>query len=255
MDTNSTKVTIAIGPVQGCLAPLRSLIDRCRRYAAEQGSWRPRYVLLGNLIGHGPDSAGVIEFFRRFELEQDVVMLRGAQEQMMIDTILGADDGVKWAHSGGADTIASYGLPRFDDPELPSNERIRSIIKHVRSDPHLIKDARWLSGLPLTYEDDHRVFVHDQRQGVPLIGSDLERLARCDPIRSYEEPLGKLIVHGSHTPHRSRQPEVRPNLISLDTNAWWSGVLVAGVFNQTQAIPIIVLSKEFDLPEIPFLMG
>lgn len=98
------------------------------------------------MIGHGPDSAGVIEFLRQFELEQDVVVLRGAHEQAMIETILGGADGLRWL--GAADVFSSYGFDRYDDPELPSNETIRTIIEHVRTDARLIEDARYFSGLP-----------------------------------------------------------------------------------------------------------
>ena len=245
-------LTIAIGPPQGCLAPLQSVLNRCRCYTAERGCDRPRYVLLGNIIGHGPDSASVIAHLQRFSAEHDVVVLRGAHEQAMIDTILGGADGTKWL--GAADVIASYGYPRFDDPELPSNDIIRSIIDNVRSNPRLIEDARWLSKLPVTYEDDHCVFVHD-RQGVPLADQNLGDLAaEREPILSHEEPPGKLIVHGSRASHGSRRLEVGPNLINVDTNAWWSGVFVAGVLNQMQAPPMTFLIEEFTPPKIPFLM-
>jgi serine/threonine protein phosphatase 1 len=95
-------------------------------------------------------------------------------------------------------------------------------------------DAKWLSALPTSYEDELRYYVHAGiRPGIPLKEqNDVDRLWIRDLFLQHKAPHEKYVVHG-HTP--VRKPDVQANRINIDTGLVFGGRLTAAVFDDLQA--------------------
>lgn len=214
-------ITYAIGDIHGSLPQLETLIKACR---SDAGGRPLRFVLLGDYIDRGPDSAGVMRFIidQQSLLGDSVIALQGNHEAMMLDVLDGTAVLVNWLLSGGAATLQSYGVNH--PSALPG--------------PHL----DWLRGLPLSYDDGRRFFVHagiDPRQP-----RDAQRphdlLWIREPFLSDRRDHGRLIVHG-HTPLLDGKPDLRSNRLNVDTAAVFGGHLTAAVFDDTQTAPLSFL--------------
>jgi serine/threonine protein phosphatase 1 len=107
-----------------------------------------------------------------------------------------------------------------------------------------------MADLPLTHEDDHRLFVHaGVRPGVPLNAQSAEDFLWIRrPFLDYPGPFPKYIVHG-HSPTlslsgASRRPHVLTNRCNVDTGAVYGGPLSAAIFLAEKAMPIAVLTTD-----------
>lgn len=109
----------------------------------------------------------------------------------------------------------------------------------------------WLAALPITHEDEQRIFVH---AGVPfdqplseasprtlqwmLYPGDVEHgAAEFHPDAGHLS--GKHIVHGHH--QSAAHPLLRPHRTNLDSFAWATGRAAIGVFDGTQPGPVHIL--------------
>jgi serine/threonine protein phosphatase 1 len=172
-------------------------------------------VVLGDYVDKGPDSRGVIARLRAgMPAPWRTAMLKGNHDALMVAALRGDIAMDDWLEKGGDTALASYGGEAADVP---------------------VHDIAWLDGRPLFYEDTHRVYVH--------AGVDPAR-----PLRQ-QEPLllltkryaddddsglgGKHVVHG-HDRHPDG-PLLLQHRSNLDTNAWATGRLVIGVFDD--AVP------------------
>lgn len=177
--------TFAIGDVHGQLDTLKRLIERI--------PFRPEVdtlVFMGDLVDRGPDSRGVIDYVRK--LQQDspkVIALRGNHEQVMLDALSDRRSFLMWMFMGGEATYRNY-----CDGFEPSWDRYKTSLPE--------DTIRYLESLPLTYNNDHALFVHaGARRGEDGVWSvDSPHTAlwyRAEEFwRSYE---GRQIVVG-HTP-------------------------------------------------------
>lgn len=215
-------LTYAIGDIHGALHKLQDLLARCERHAGD----RPRrYVLLGDYVDRGPDSAGVLRVLREMTTSMpDVVALMGNHEAMLLAVIDGAIEPAAWLGQGGATTLASYGVAQ------------------ARELPHA--DVDWLRALPLLHDDGRRLFVHagiDPR--VPLDAQDEHDLLWIrEPFLADPRDYARLIVHG-HTPLASGKPDLRGNRLNLDTGAVFGGPLTAAVFSDEATPPVSFLQS------------
>ncbi len=178
----------------------------------------------------------MLAFLRKFSTEHRVVALVGDHDAMMVEAILGDDDGLDWAANGMASTAISYNHGALVAQPMSADEKRIKIVEALRSDRQVIKDALWLAGLPLVHEDGHRIHVHaGLRLGVALNEQRVSDLLWIrEPFLRSRRSFGKLVVHG-HTPTGDNQPDVRSNLVGLDTGAYASGVLTAAIFKQSIA--------------------
>ena len=223
----------AIGDVHGRRDLLVQVVTRCLADASRRGCAAQMFVLLGDYVDRGPDSAGVIAFLRKFSGEHHIVALVGNHDAMMVEVILGYDNGQNWAANGMASTAISYGFGALVARSMPGDEKRARIVEALRADGRAVEDALWLASLPLYYEDEYRIFVHaGLRPGVALDEQRvLDLLWIREPFLRSRQSYGKLVVHG-HTPVKTDQPEVRSNRVGLDTAAWKTEMLTAAVFEK-----------------------
>jgi serine/threonine protein phosphatase 1 len=214
------RATYAIGDVHGRLDLVRAALHAIRRHAAGLES---RIVFLGDYVDRGPDSRGVIELLMGLQQAGEIVCLKGNHEDMMVRALRERrpEDVRLWLRYGGVETLQSYGV-----------SDIAAAAGSV-PDAHL----RWMTRLPLTSGDVHRIYVHAgltpgtafDEQGQDACLWIRERFLLAD-ARGFE----RHVVHG-HTPTWSGKPEMGvPELLAhrtnLDTGAYATGVMSVGVF-------------------------
>ena len=216
-------LSYAVGDVHGRDDLLRDLLAQIDAHAAGRDH---RLIFLGDYIDRGPYSAAVVS--RLMALQQArppsaVICLRGNHEQMALDA-LAAGGGWQvnfWRRNGGDATLASY-APPGEEPELG----------HV-SEEH----RAWFATLPLSYQDAQRIYVHAGLEPhTPLAEQEDEVLLwiREAFLRAPEGSFPAHVVHG-HTPTWAGKPDwADPELLAhrtnLDTGAYQTGVLTAGLF-------------------------
>lgn len=220
-------LTIAIGDIHGMADKLDCLLDRVSGYlATDHSGERFRFVFLGDYIDRGPNSLEVLERVRDLQ-SKGAICLRGNHEQLMIRSCDTATGLISFLRNGGVQTLASFG----------SGERLSEWID-------------WASELPLTYEDDLRLFVH---AGIrPNVALDRQRDEDLTWIRSafldHPGPFPKYVVHGHSPtlflPGATRTPHILPHRCNLDTGAVYGGPLSAAVFSDKQATPIAIVTTD-----------
>lgn len=192
----------AVGDIHGRADLLGELHEKLKK------DWPPGIIVyLGDYIDRGPQSARVIDILLDDALpEFRQVFLRGNHEEMLLLSIdyLEAFEG--WLEVGGLDTLASYGVGSAK--EIPR--------KHLD----------FIRATERSYETDEFFFCHaGVDPDLPLLDQDPDDLFWItEPFLSSKKDFGKVVVHG-HTP--GRRPQVRPNRIGIDTDAWRTGCLTA----------------------------
>lgn len=176
-------------------------------------------VTLGDYVDRGAESRQIISHLMTVrETPREgwkVVCLKGNHEDMMYESLMKPLDLGWWVGNGGETTLKSY------SNEVPSN--------------HL----HWISKLPTTHVDRHRVFVHAGVDPTKALDQQTEEF-----MLWYRYVDGADIGHGErhvvhgHTPNRFG-PERYQNRTNLDTLAWKTGRLVVAVFDdETPGGPI-----------------
>jgi serine/threonine protein phosphatase 1 len=215
-------LTYAIGDIHGRHDLLGLLLDRIRQHSGRDPH---RLVFVGDYIDRGPDSAAVVETVIGLQTASpdQVVCLMGNHESMLLAAVDDSMARYGWMHNGGASTLESYGA------SAPS-----------RIPPHVLK---WMRGLPTSFEDELRYYVHaGLRPGIRLDEQlEEDKLWIREPFLDVDYDFGKHVVHG-HTPVLADGPDTHPFRTNLDTGAVFKGVLTAGIFNDRQGPPIGFLS-------------
>lgn len=214
----------AIGDVHGHNRKLISLMEHCRAFAEARGARSVSYVLLGDYIDRGPDSAGVLDWLA--SQPAGVSAIKGNHEDMMLQALDGGEPLNRWLSNGGEETLLSYGDAGLS--EIPP--------------AHL----ELVAGLPLFLDDGLRLFVH--------AGIDCDDAAARDPkillwTRRHPPPgavLPRFVVHG-HTPTKSGRPDLLPNRLNLDTGAGWGKRLTAAAFHREEPLPVAFIDDLGDV--------
>ena len=188
---------IVVGDVHGCLRELKTLLARC-----EHDPQSDRVVFVGDLVGKGPDSCGVVAFARRIGAlgvrgnhDHSVLELRSALDAGRKPARLPSDDHQRVARMmPPADVEYLSSLPltlAIGDTESPSSRGWTVVHAGVppdaaetpeRGDPELLMNMREIKcdGLPtaksgvgapwasLWRGPTHAVFGHDARRGLQL---------------------------------------------------------------------------------------
>jgi len=176
-----------------------------------------KVVFLGDYVDRGHESRGVVERLMAGPPPGwEWVFLQGNHEVMMLDALDRPASLARWLGHGGAQTLVSYGHP----PTGPANV---SVVPPAHAD--------WLGARPLLHVDRHRVFVHACID--PDVALDRQR-AETLQWRRYS-PDDDAPAHGRHVVHGHDAFPDGPLLLkhrsNLDAQAWRTGRLVVGVFD------------------------
>ena len=213
--------TYAIGDVHGRLDLVERAVDMITEHVGDAPF---RVIFLGDYVDRGPDSRGVIDLLMKLQQQWPVVCLKGNHEELMLQAILQSGGGrlKRWLEYGGDHTLASYGLHGESDlaEGIPR--------EHVR----------WMSGLPRTTGDGHRIYVHaGLMPGTPIHKQKEQSLLwiRERFLLGKASDFEAHVVHG-HTPiwvgkRDPAEPELLEHRTNLDTAAFATGVLSIAVFD------------------------
>lgn len=220
---DATSLIYAIGDVHGCYELVRSAQDRIRRHARQR---EHQMIFLGDYIDRGVKVRRTIENLMTLEAEGRAVCLRGNHEQMLLHVLRqrSAKDLEAWLEYGGRATARSYG----------AFMQLEELARYIPSE-----HVRWFSERPLSFQDEHRAYVHagvdplrafDDQDEADLLWIRDRFLAA--PPASFVDP--RHVVHG-HTMQWRQKPDPRlPELLAhrtnLDTGAYATGILTVGVF-------------------------
>lgn len=221
----------AIGDIHGC-ADL--LADMQAQIAADLEGSRPARVVvvyLGDYIDRGLASRAVIEALITAPIDgAETVHLRGNHEAFLLHFLDEPEVGPNWLPNGGDATLLGYDVekPWIINGE-PVLERARDELRANLPASHLA----FLEGLPLYHVEGGYTFVHAGiRPGVALEDQEERDLLwiRNAFLNSHADH-GCCVVHG-HT--ITREAEVRPNRIGIDTGAYYTGTLTCLVLEGTE---------------------
>ena len=152
--------TLIVGDIHGCLDELRALLEKARFGAGD------RLISVGDLVGKGPDGAGVVRFFRE-----------GGH-----DAVLGNHDDklLRWRASTTEKKKKKKKKKKKNEPEKikPSHRRDAEAMTD--------EDWAWLEALPLYIEipEHDTIVVHAGLvPGVPLAEQRREDLLHMRTLR------------------------------------------------------------------------
>lgn len=150
-------------------------------------------------------------------------LLLGNHDQLFLDAMTSQIYVDKWfARFGGLQTVASYlgeGTHYWPDEIVGIGRRFPEILETLRKAPTILSVGRY-------------VFVHAGIDPtVPLENQNRNVLLQArEEFTNLIGPLSHIVVHG-HTKQTPPRPVVTENRISLDTDAWTTGVLSMAVID------------------------
>lgn len=133
--------TIVFGGIHGCLNALTNLID-----ALALGP-EDTVVTLGDYIGRGPDSCGVLDQLIAISEHCRLIPLLGDHEEMLINALGDITALRRWLACGGSATLRSHGW-------LPGGPR-RALADWIPE-----KHQAFLVGCRPYYETGSHLFIH-----------------------------------------------------------------------------------------------
>lgn len=216
----------AIGDIHGLADRLATLHALILADIAEHGS--PCHIVhLGDYVDRGPDSRGVIERLRAFEMAMQgsrvrVSNLMGNHEAMLLDALAGDREALRlWLGNGGTEAVASYSRASLTGFPQCIDEEHRDWLSAL---PDMVRGARGL------------VFVHAGIEPAIFPLDDLEQRLWTRSKRFFQDEnwparsqlSGIRVVHG-HTPTATLEPYESSRRINLDTGAVFGGPLTCAV--------------------------
>jgi serine/threonine protein phosphatase 1 len=244
---------VAVGDIHGQAHLLRDLQERIGALATKKQATRPKVVYLGDYIDRGPDSRGVVELLLKGLPDFERVYLKGNHEDMLhgflypeTQAFTPQSSARAFFVNGGLETIGSY-LNGSDAPQAARAFGLVELASALRSSHILLEEVDFLrdivlahmpnahqkffSELAISHETASHLFVHaGLRPRRALAEQEIEDMLWIrDPFLTSDWDWGKRVVHG-HTPHTSG-PTLHPNRVNLDSGAFASGILTAGILS------------------------
>lgn len=177
-------------------------------------------IYLGDYVDRGAGSSAVINMLIARRERQEICVLSGNHEQLMLAALRDPQAAIDWLRVGAVPTLMSYGVAVPSPPDVPGLTAAVAHLRQVLPAAHLA----FLEGLEVSVVFGDYFFVHaGVRPGVPLSAQRSEDMMwiRGDFL-DHACPFGKIVVHG-HSPVSA--PDVRTNRINIDTGAFASGRL------------------------------
>jgi serine/threonine protein phosphatase 1 len=228
----------AVGDIHGRLDLLNELLARIDADIALRPTLRPVYVFLGDYIDRGPSSRETIDRLVEHRETNESVFLRGNHELIAIKCLSDRSLFDQWLRLGGLETLVSYGV----SPEVLADGKQISEIQSTFHSALPQTHFRFFRDLQSSFVCGDFFFAHagakpnvelSQQKENDLLWIRGEFLSsNCD--------FGKIIVHG-HTP--TREIEVEPNRINIDTGAFATGRLTCLVL-EGDSLSVIDTSRD-----------
>ena len=210
----------AVGDIHGRLDLLNELLARIGSDIALRPTVRPLYVFLGDYIDRGSASRETIDRLIEHGKTHESVFLKGNHELIAIKCL--SDRGLfdQWLRLGGLETLVSYGVPAETLANGKQIAELQSAFHSALPQAHF----RFFRDLKNSFECGDFFFAHaGVRPNVELSRQkENDLLWIRGEFLSSNEDFGKIVVHG-HTP--TREIEVGPNRINIDTGAFATGRL------------------------------
>jgi diadenosine tetraphosphatase ApaH/serine/threonine PP2A family protein phosphatase len=218
----------AVGDIHGRLDLLDELLARLKTDVELHPAVRPVFVFLGDYIDRGPCSRETIDRLIEHAQTNECIFLKGNHEQIAIKCLSDPSLFERWMRLGGVETLVSYGIAPGNVANGKQIVELQAAFHGALPQAHF----RFFRDQQTSFECGDFFFAH---AGVkPRV--DLSRQAESDLLwireefLSSNEDFGKIVVHG-HTP--TREIEVRPNRINIDTGAFATGKLSCLVIEQS----------------------
>ena len=213
----------AFGDIHGRLDLLSQLWSKVDADVAASPPAQIVEVFLGDYIDRGPDSAAVLDVIASPPAAgRQRVALCGNHEDYVLRFLADPTQLLDWLLNGGVSTLGSYGV--HANPTAFNAHEIHTAFVETFPEGH----RAFLNRLPRYHVIGDYVFSHaGVRPGVPLRDQTVDDLStiRADFL-GHPGPLPFRVVHG-HTP--SRQPELTPWRVGIDTGAFATGRLTCAV--------------------------
>jgi serine/threonine protein phosphatase 1 len=217
----------AVGDIHGRLDLLDELLSHVNADLALRPTARPIFVFLGDYIDRGPRSRETIDRLIELGGINECVFLKGNHEQIAVKCLSDPNLFDRWMRLGGVETLVSYGIAPGSLLNGKQIVELQSAFHAALPQAHF----RFFRDQQTSFACGDFFFAH---AGVkPRV--ELSRQAESDLLwirdefLSSNEDFGKVVVHG-HTP--TREIEVRPNRINIDTGAFATGRLTCLVIEE-----------------------
>ncbi len=217
----------AIGDIHGHLTQLEEMHDLIHADITKNPISAPKIVYLGDSIDRGPDSKGVLDCLIARELIASTIQhifLLGNHEQRMLSFIQNPAQAKKdWLVWGGIETLISYGItPQIDQPLTTLAPLVAAELDAVIPSSH----REFLKNLTRYHVVGDYLFVHAGiRPKVPLNKQRTHDLVFIrEGFLDNNFPHEKRVVHG-HTITKSKEIDIQPHRINVDTGLYEGGAL------------------------------
>lgn len=211
----------AVGDIHGRADLLTRLIEGIDQDDRQRAAMETTVILLGDLIDRGPDSRGVLDMARAWGGRRKLRVLMGNHEEMLLKSLTSVEAMRQFLRFGGKETALSFDV----EEDICHNAPVETVQDELNDciPPELLD---FVSGFEECVQIGDYLFVHAGiRPGLPLDEQSAEDMRWIrEPFLSSPQSHGAVIVHG-HT--ITREVEVRPNRLGIDTGAYLSGRLTA----------------------------
>ena len=219
----------AIGDVHGRADLLVALLARIDAHLATYPIEQSVQVFLGDYIDRGPYSRQVLDQLIIRRRQHQMIYLLGNHEMYAAEFIRNSSVWPAWKAIGGASTLLSYGVTPSTGDDPQERQDLFNAFHQALPDSH----HRFLQSLALSFTSGDFFFVHaGVRPGIPLQQQrQTDLLWIREDFILHEEDFGKIVVHG-HSP--TKEPDIKPNRINIDTGAYATGRLTCLVLEGDQ---------------------
>lgn len=201
-----------VGDLHGSLGLLQQIETAI---IADMSGAPAHFILLGDMIDRGPDSADVLDhLLRRPPVGLTRHAILGNHEAMFLRFLQNPSQAVDWLDFGGRETLASYSIDPHKFAGLSPKQQRHQIDANIPS-----AHRQFLAQLPAVLTWGDVVFAHSgfNFAAQPAAQSEATVLWARAPTAADTVPTGHILVHG-HFP--IEKPDITQRVINLDVGAY-----------------------------------